>query len=69
MISRLTRTASGVLEVQRSPDYWYALAFVLCIVIVAATFLLFIGEGWGLLRVPAFSWPQLHSLSPIPAAP
>ena len=66
MIQGLTKSASGigVSEAQKWADYWYVLAFVLCIAVVAATFLLFMGNGWGLFQVPAaFSWPPLHVLN------
>ena len=66
MMHALTTTGSGagVVEVPKWPDCTYVLAFALCIAIVTATFLLFTGQRWGLLQVPAaFSWPQLHVLS------
>ena len=65
MIGRPVGTGSGlsVFEVQRWPDYWYMLAFVLSMAIVGAVFLLFMGKGWGLFQVPALVWPQLNLLS------
>ena len=59
-----TRSGAGVLELPKWSDSSYVLAFALCMAIVTATFLLFVGEGWGLLHVPAtLSWPQAHVLS------
>lgn len=68
MMHSLTRTGSGAgagaIEVPKWSNFTYVLAFALCMTIVTATFLLFVGEGWGLLHVPAtFSWPQAHVLS------
>lgn len=64
MMDGLTTTAGASIDIPRWSDYRYVLAFGLCMAIVTATFLMFMHQGWALLKVPAtFSWPQLHVLS------
>lgn len=46
---------------RRSPGAWYALAFALCMAIIALAFLFAIQHGWFLIQVPeiAFKLPDL----------